>query len=1358
MSSMLILPGPEALSSFRVTTLVSAINKLVNSSVVTSVKSCFVHYIETSGTLDEDSLRKLKLLLQYDTELDLTDPLNKELFELVQVGGEDKEAIDLSSRLGPDTYLIRVLPRAGTISPWSSKASNITEVCGLGKQVKRVERGSAFLLQVRPGFPILDFFTKDQFNCLSSVYDRMTQSLYVNERAPRFGDLFASHEPKPLVTVDILGSKDKLAKANKTMGLALDEEEIQYLIKAFHDTLNRNPTDVELFMFAQVNSEHCRHKIFNADWKIDGEEKDRSLFQMIRNTHKLNPQHTVSAYSDNAAVYEGTDAYLWYPDVSAGNKWSSLAELVHTLIKVETHNHPTAVSPFPGAATGSGGEIRDEAAVGRGSKTRCGLAGYIVSDLQLPGQSEPWELDIGRPGHIASPLEIMVEAPLGSAAFNNEFGRPAITGFFRTLTTTVHDADGKPRIRGFHKPIMLAGGLGSVRPQLALKSDFKVTPGASLIALGGPSMLIGLGGGAASSVASGEGSAELDFASVQRGNPEMQRRAQQVIDACNALGADSPIQCIHDVGAGGLSNAFPELVHDNGLGGRFELRNIPCLERGMSPMELWCNESQERYVLAVASKDVEQFRAICSRERCPFAIVGTATSEQRLLLTDKLLKTTPIDLDMSLLFGKPPRMSREDLTRPLKLDPLKFDGVSVAEATGRVLHLPCVGSKSFLITIGDRTVTGLIDRDQFVGPWQVPVADVGVTATSLGNSIVRTGDALATGERPSVALISPEASARICVAESLTNLFAADVRALDRVKLSANWMSSASTPGEGSALYRAVMAIGMELCPALGIEIPVGKDSMSMKMSWDKNEVVSPLSVCITSFCGVNDTSKTWTPLIRREEQNTVLVLVDLGEGKNALGGSALAQVYKQVGTEAPDVRSPELLEGFLKALIELHQGSTVLAYHDRSDGGLVVTLLEMAFAGRCGLDINVKADADTSSLAVLFSEELGAVFQVAEKDVKDFVAVFGKHGVSEEKISIVGKPVISGDQKIKISVNGAPQLVDTRAHLQQQWTATSYAIQRLRDNPQAADQEYQTILDNSDPGLTYKLTYDPKDDLGISSLTGNRPKVAILREQGVNSQLEMAWCFQAAGFDAYDVHMTDILSGRVSLESFTGFAACGGFSYGDVLGAGNGWAKSVLYNEHAKAEFRHFFYDRDDTFAFGSCNGCQFLTRIKELIPGADIWPSFEKNRSEQYEARVCTVEVTEENSAHPCIFFDGMRGSRLPIAVAHGEGRAHFDTVDQHSQFNSQGLVAARYTDNYGVPTEKYPFNPNGSPDGISGVRTPNGRVLAMMPHPERVSRLEANSYYPEEAKKWDGYGPWIRLFRNARKWVETVKKNQE
>ena len=1368
-TEMLTLAGPEALSSFRVTRLVSAINKLVNSSVVTRVRSCQIHYVELAEgvkALTEDQLKKLDILLQYDHPLDKDDDLNEVLCAAVK----DESG---KYQLPDSVHLLRVLPRPGTISPWSSKATNITQVCGLGNVVSRVERGTGILLEVRPGFPILEHLRRDKFNCLSTVYDRMTHALYVDNKAPQFSDLFASEAPRRLVTVDILKSKDALAKANKELGLALGKDEMAYLIKAFKDTLHRNPTDVELFMFAQVNSEHCRHKVFNAAWTIDGKPMQRSLFSMIRNTHEKNPQHTISAYSDNAAVYDGFDAYLWYPDASAGNRWSSKSERVHTLIKVETHNHPTAVSPFPGAATGSGGEIRDEAAVGRGSKTRCGLSGYVVSDLHIPGLSQPWEAaDVGRPSHIASPLQIMIDAPLGSAAFNNEFGRPAITGFFRTLTTKESGSDesGKRVFRGFHKPIMLAGGLGCVRPQLALKSDYKVTPGANLIVLGGPSMLIGLGGGAASSVGSGEGSAELDFASVQRGNPEMQRRAQQVIDACNSQGSRSPIECIHDVGAGGLSNAFPELVHDNGLGGRFELRNIPSLEPGMSPMELWCNESQERYVLAVAPKDLERFKALCVRERCPFAVVGVATSEERLVLTDKLLKTTPIDLDMSLLFGKPPRLHLTDNTKQPELKKLTFVktadpnadladstndeivSVPLSESLSRVLQLPCVGSKSFLITIGDRTVTGLIDRDQFVGPWQVPVADVGVAATSLGGpGVITTGDALATGERPNVALISAEASARLAIAESLTNLFAADVRALNRVKISANWMSSAGTPGEGTALYQAVRAIAMELCPDLGVEIPVGKDSTSMRMSWDSTEVVSPLALCITSFCGVNDTSKTWTPDLTHDSDSS-LVLVDLGCGHKSLGATSLAQCYGEIGESCADVRDTSLLKNFLEALIELHDSTYVEAYHDRSDGGLLVSLLEMAFAGHCGITISLPEEADLA-IQTLYNEELGAVFQVNKENLEAFTAVLTSHGVPESAVSVVANPEF-GSHKVRVLAAGEEILLSTRSHLEQLWSATSHSIQRLRDNPQSADQEFQAISDDSDPGLSYKITFDPSNDLGISTFTGSRPKVSILREQGVNSQLEMAWCFDQAGFETYDVHMTDILTGRVSLKDFCGFAACGGFSYGDVLGAGSGWAKSVLYNSRAKEEFRSFFNDRKDTFAFGSCNGCQFLTRLKQLIPGAESWPSFERNRSEQYEARVCTLEVSSDSvdESNSCLFLDGMQGSHIPIAVAHGEGRATFASSEEQAEFNKQGLTAVRYVDNYGVPTERYPFNPNGSPDGIAGVRTPNGRVLAMMPHPERVSRLEANSYYPaDKAKEWSGYGPWIRLFRNARVWAQ-------
>lgn len=1342
-AEMLVLAGSAALRPFRVEALVSSLNTAAAatsegaaSTPVERVLACHVHYVETvSGDLTPETKSKLDLLLAYDTPLDANDSLASSLQAAV--------TSPAASKLDSNLYLIQVLPRPGTISPWSSKATNIVETCGLSSEISRVERGMSIIVQFQQGFNF-DSFIRSNIKSLTSVFDRMTDKLYLGEaEVPTFNDLFEVHQPKPLVHVDILSSKDNLINANKELGLALDQGEIDYLIMAFKETLKRNPTDVELFMFAQVNSEHCRHKIFNASWDIDNEPKDMSLFQMIRNTHKLNPQFTISAYSDNAAIYEGSEAYVYTPDINDKNIWKSTKERVETLIKVETHNHPTAVSPFPGAATGSGGEIRDEGAVGRGSKSKCGLSGFSVSDLKIPSLNQPWEVDMGKPDHIASALDIMIESPLGSAAFNNEFGRPCITGYFRTLTM---ELEGDSKIRGFHKPIMIAGGMGAVRPQLALKPEFKITPGAAIIVLGGQSMLIGLGGGAASSVASGEGSADLDFASVQRGNPEMQRRAQFVIDACNSLGYDSPIQCIHDVGAGGLSNALPELVHDNDLGARFELRDILSLEPGMSPMELWCNESQERYVLGVAQENLELFKAICERERAPFAVVGVATEEQRLVLTDKLLKTTPIDLDMSLLFGKPPKMSRSDVTLPMQLKPVDLTNVSFKDAVDRVLQLPSVGSKSFLITIADRTVTGLIDRDQFVGPWQVPVADVGVTCTSLGEELIKTGEALAMGEKPTLAIIDPAASAQMCVAESLLNIAAADLKTLSMVKLSANWMSSASTPGEGAALYKAVQAIGMDLCPALGIEIPVGKDSMSMKMTWDDKTVMSPLSLVITAFCGVSDTSKTWTPQLQNIK-DTVLVQVDLAaKVSKALGGSALAQVYKQIGDVSPKVHDASILKGFLEAIIELHSKVDVLAYHDRSDGGLFVTALEMAFAGRCGLSLELEGKQD--SFAELFNEELGAVFQISQSQLESFKAILGSHGVTEEFVSVIGKPVFDdAKQIINVKFNGETIFEDSRAELQKKWSLTSYHMQKMRDNPVTADEEFSLIEDNQDPGLQYQLTFDPADDLGVSKLN-SKPKVAILREQGVNGQMEMAWSFEQAGFQSVDVHMTDLIEGKVTLKDFVGLAACGGFSYGDVLGAGNGWAKSVLYNEKVRAEFSHFFNERSDTFAFGACNGCQFLSQIKSVINGAENWPSFERNKSEQYEARVCTLQVSGETNS---IFLQGMQGSKLPIAVAHGEGRAQWKSEAEKSSFVGAKLVGAQYVDNYGQVTEKFPLNPNGSPDGITAITTPNGRVLSMMPHPERVVRLESNSYYPlEKAAEWEGYGPWVRLFRNARKWV--------
>ncbi|OBA17966.1 phosphoribosylformylglycinamidin [Metschnikowia bicuspidata var. bicuspidata NRRL YB-4993] len=1342
--NFLVLPGPAALSPFRINYLIQDLERKFDcQGAIVNVASSYTHYVSLKQTLSDSQKKLLEILLTYDQAVDTSVETNKTLQDLSAVTGEAVEDARFATLTDSNSLLVRVLPRSGTISPWSSKATDIANICGLGDFVERIERGLTLLITAKEGTSLVDTLRADAAGLLNIVFDRMTQVLFLNEQVPQYTDLFSHHLPKPLVEVDISG--DKLVQANKDLGLALDQGEIDYLIHAFNTVIGRKPTDVELFMFAQVNSEHCRHKIFNADWTIDGVKKDLSLFQMIRNTHKKNPQYTVSAYSDNAAVFEGPMGYVFTPEFKT-KEWHAIRENVFTLVKVETHNHPTAVSPFPGAATGSGGEIRDEGAVGRGSKSKAGLSGFSVSDLNIPTLPQPWERDVGKPDHIASALDIMLEAPIGSAAFNNEFGRPAINGYFRTLTTEVQNAQGDKEVRGFHKPIMLAGGMGAIRPGLALK-DTRITPGSQLIVLGGQCMLIGLGGGAASSVSSGEGSAELDFASVQRGNPEIQRRAQQVIDACVSLGKEgNPIQSIHDVGAGGLSNALPELVHDNDLGARFELRSILSLEPGMSPMEIWCNESQERYVMGVAPENLAMFKAICERERAPFAVVGEATEEKRLILSDSLLNSTPIDLDMSVLFGKPPKMSKTATTQPLQLQPFATADLDVQQAAERVLQLPSVGSKNFLITIGDRFVTGLVDRDQMVGPWQVPVADVGVTNTALGDTILATGEAMAMGEKPTLALISAAASAKMCVAESLLNVFAADIPALDTVKLSANWMSAAAHAGEGAKLYEAVQAIGLDLCPDLGVAIPVGKDSMSLKMKWGDKEVTAPLSLCITAFAPVSNTSNTWTPELKALDEDTVLVLVDLAaQVKKSLGGSALAQVYQQVGDSAPNVHSHELFKNFLESLIALHRDVDVLAYHDRSEGGLFTTVSEMLFAGRCGADLSLTSKEDV--LTELFNEELGAVFQIRSADLEKFVGVLGAHHVAESYISVIGRPTTA--QALSIKVNGAPVYENTRADLQKLWSNTSYHIQKMRDNPATSAQEYASILDDADPGISYQLTFKPQE-ITVPVLE-KKPKVAILREQGVNSQQEMAWSFSQAGFDVYDVHMSDILTGRVTLDDFTGIAACGGFSYGDVLGAGAGWAKSVLFNDIARNEFKKFFQDRDDTFAFGACNGCQFFSRIAELIPGTENWPSFERNLSEQYEARFVMVEV-ESSDSNKSIFLQNMKGSKLPIAVAHGEGRASFkDDGVKDAFFNTEKQAVIKYVDNYGQPAQSYPFNPNGSPEGVAGIANANGRVLAMMPHPERVTRLESNSWYPKkESAEWEGYGPWIALFKSARQWV--------
>ena len=1365
----LALTGSSAFSDFRLARIASAIG-------AADVRAVWVHYVKPLEELTAEHRKILDQLLDYGTKPSSQDRLAQTLIDGISRDGDARDE---------KTRLFYVSPRPGTISPCSSKATSIPRVCGLEDQVKRVERGMVIAAVLADDSDTTSIPNPD------ALHDRMTQTITTSP--PDLSAMFAENEPAEAEEIDLFATgsspKSLLQAANQRLGLALDGSEIDYLVDAYSNQLKRAPMDVELFMFAQVNSEHCRHKQFNADWTIDGLRKPRSLFSMIRNTHQQNKQKVVSAYSDNAAVMEGANASHWAPENSTG-EWRQTKEMVHYLAKVETHNHPTAVSPYPGAATGSGGEIRDEGAVGRGSKPKSGLAGFNVSDLHIPGHEQPWELEVGRPAHIASSLDIMLEAPIGSAAFNNEFGRPCTTGYFRTLLTKVPINDKETELRGYHKPIMLAGGVGTVRPQHALKSEGLVKAGAHVIVLGGPAMLIGLGGGAASSVQSGEGNVDLDFASVQRGNAEVERRAQEVINTCVSLGAQNPIRLIHDVGAGGLSNALPELVHDAGLGARFELREIENADRSLSPLQIWCCEAQERYVMAVSEEGLDLFKRIAKRERCGFSVVGQATGgkskdDQRLILMDRESKKypKPIDLPMPVLFGKPPKMTRIVDSRKLRL-PAFDSSLStyipktpasnvLPEAVNRVLAIPAVGSKSFLITIGDRTVGGLTVRDQMVGPWQVPLADVSVSASSLMPG-VQTGEAMAMGEKPTLALVSPAASARMAVAESLMNLAAASLpNRLSRVILSANWMAASSHPGEGAALYEAVEAIGMELCPELGISIPVGKDSMSMKMKWkdekssEAKEVTAPLSLVITAFGPVDHIGKTWTPTLRRLEDvgETVLLFVDLAQGKKALGGSALAQAFGQVGNEVPDVHDVELIKDFYDAVEQLHESGIVLAYHDRSDGGLFTTLTEMMFAGRCGLEIlldGVSSSGQTSDLMeALFNEELGAVFQVRKKDEIEFNRCFASCGPPPGLIKRIGRVPEASKQEISIHYKAETVYRESRRTLQQRWSSTSYAMQKLRDNPACADAENNNIADDKDPGLQFKLTYNPKESIlplttSISSALSAKPRVAILREQGVNGQAEMAFAFASAGFSPIDVHMTDILSGRISLASFVGLAACGGFSYGDVLGAGQGWAKSVLLHSNARHEFAAFF-ERKDTFTLGVCNGCQFLSRLKSIIPGAETWPTFERNISEQYEARVCMVQVDDPSGPGktPSVFLHGMHGSYLPIVTAHGEGQATFDAdpaaASTPQSLLENGQVSLRYVDNYLEPTEKYPYNPNGSPIGIAGVRTPDGRCLALMPHPERTILKDVGSYIPkEQAESWGEFGPWIRMFKSARRWV--------
>ena len=1298
---MLILRGAPALSAFRHGKLLAQLTEKVPA--VSGLYAEFAHFAEVTGVLTGEEETVLARLLKYGPSVPVQEPTGR---------------------------LFLVVPRFGTISPWSSKATDIAINCGLAK-IQRLERGIAYY--------VAGELSDDQAAEVSAVlHDRMTQ--LVLAKLEQASGLFSHAEPKPLTAVDVLGGgRAALEQANAQLGLALAEDEIDYLVKSFND-LGRNPHDIELMMFAQANSEHCRHKIFNASWDIDGQNQEKSLFGMIKNTYQMHSENVLSAYKDNASVIVGHTAGRFFPNPQT-RQYGAVQEPVHILMKVETHNHPTAISPFSGASTGSGGEIRDEGATGRGAKPKAGLTGFTVSNLNIPGFEQPWEVPYGKPERIVTPLDIMIEGPLGGAAFNNEFGRPALTGYFRTFEQSISTPHGD-EVRGYHKPIMLAGGMGNIRENHVQKAE--ITVGAKLIVLGGPAMLIGLGGGAASSVATGASSADLDFASVQRENPEMERRCQEVIDRCWQLGDANPIAFIHDVGAGGISNAFPELVNDGGRGGRFELRNVPNDEPGMAPHEIWSNESQERYVLAVSTVDFERFKAICERERCPFAVVGEATEEPQLTVTDSHFANTPVDMPLEVLLGKPPRMHRS-VTREAELgDDFDAASVDLEEAVSRVLHHPAVASKSFLITIGDRSITGLVARDQMVGPWQVPVADVAVTNTSFD---VNSGEAMAMGERTPLALLDAAASGRMAIGETLTNIAASRIEKISDIKLSANWMAAAGHPGEDARLYDTVKAVGMELCPALGITIPVGKDSMSMKTRWqdegvDKS-VTSPMSLIVTGFAPVVDVRQTLTPQLRLDKGETDLILIDLGRGQNRMGASILAQTYGLLGRQAPDVDDAEDLKAFFAVIQGLNADDMLLAYHDRSDGGLLVTALEMAFAGHCGLDLYLDALADNRAEvnAVLFNEELGAVIQVRQDATPEVLAQFSAAGLGD-CVAVIGQPVNGSD--VAISFNGEAVFGDQRRLLQRQWAETSYQIQKLRDNAEGAEQEFDTLLDEENPGLSVKLSFDVNDNISAPHIKKNvRPQIAVLREQGVNGQVEMAAAFDRAGFSAIDVHMSDILAGRVDLEDFKGLVACGGFSYGDVLGAGEGWAKSVLFNSRARDNFQAFF-ERKDSFALGVCNGCQMMSNLHELIPGSEFWPHFVRNKSEQFEARVAMVQVQESAS----IFLRGMAGTRMPIAIAHGEGHAEFESEEALLEADLSGCVSMRFVDNYGKVTEKYPANPNGSPRGITGLTSRDGRVTIMMPHPERVFRAVQNSWKPDE---WQEDGGWLRMFRNARVWVD-------
>ena len=1297
---MIVKEGPASHSPFKLESLLRRLQSIDQN--IDDLGARFIHLIDSKNDPDEEQDRILDSILEYGPDWPF---------------GTD------------EGFKVFTLPRFGTTSPWSSKATDIAKVCGL-TSIEKIERGVVFTLALK------DKDSAPSKEAIEMLYDRMTEVVITDLNQAK--EIFSSLEPQPFSDVDILSDgKKALETANIELGLALNNDEIDYLLEQF-TKLNRNPTDAELMMFAQANSEHCRHKVFNADWVIDGVDKERSLFQMIKNTYEASSRNVLSAYKDNAAVIAGHKADWFLPHLD-DQKYGRFHDEIHTMMKVETHNHPTAISPYPGAATGSGGEIRDEAATGRGAMPKAGLTGFSVSHLFIPGDLQSWEKTIGKPDHIASALDIMLDGPIGAAAYNNEFGRPNILGYFRTFEE--ENKEESNTSWGFHKPIMIVGGMGNISDSSVKKND--IDAGSLIIVLGGPAMLIGLGGGSASSLNAGSSDSELDFASVQRDNAELERRAQEVITRCFAMGVQNkednanPIILIHDVGAGGLSNAIPEVADHSKMSADINLRDIDNAEPGMSPLEIWCNEAQERYVLSIHPDDLEVFDQVCKRERCPYAVVGEVATHGNLRLKDEVYDNYPIDMPMDVLFGKPPKTKLEITSEQKSIIDDGLKGIDIEEAALKILRFPTVADKTFLIHIGDRTVGGLVSQDQFVGPWQVPVSDVAVT---LKDHFGVQGEAMAMGERSPIAVHNAAASGRIAVGEAITNILSAPIGDIADIKLSANWMSSIMTDRLKQDLYETVEAISVDFCSKIGITIPVGKDSLSMQTSWVNEEKqyknTAPLSLVISAFSPIDDVNNVITPQLK-DKSESILLLIDLGQGQNRMGGSCLSQIYNRSLGETPDIENPEVLKKFFNAITKLKSRMLIQAYHDRSDGGLFACVSEMAFAGNMGLDLLLEAANQEELLKLLFSEELGCVIQIQNGDLDDVLDILNEASLSNF-IYPIGTVV--KDKQISIKNNEFNHSFDLKT-LRQAWSKMSYEMQKLRDNPETAEEGFKKILDVNDPGLNPKIKFGPTQ-IDYKRLTKSSPKVAILRDQGVNSQIEMAVAFNKAGFNAYDIHMTDILNGQVNLDQYIGLVVCGGFSYGDVLGAGGGWAKSVLFNENAQNQFKTFFH-REETFSLGICNGCQMMSQLKDLIPGADHWPRFVRNLSEQFEARLNMVEVLESNS----IFLNGMEGSMIPIATSHGEGRVQYSNDGDMNALIEASGVTIRYVDNFGQPAINYPDNPNGSESGFAGFCSEDGRSTIMMPHPERVMRTEQFSWCPDD---WKDHGPWARFFVNARDWI--------